>query len=206
MTQDQIAAYNQAVADFTAGQGLQQAGDNAGALAKYQAALPAIRTAVQVKPADMNNVNFLASTLYVAAAAQGALGNFDAIIPLYEEAAPLYRQVTAANPADAQTRNILAGMLVQLGNAKLTKQDKAGAAPYYSEAKTLAQKSVTENAADKISANILLSAMIGQSQTSEDPTVRQAAVDLGKKMIANGTIDQVNKPSIDIMTGGASAS
>src|SRR3546814_4968617 len=46
MTQEQIAAFNQAVADFTAGQQLQQAANNAGAIAKYEGALPAIRTAV----------------------------------------------------------------------------------------------------------------------------------------------------------------
>ncbi len=35
MTPAQIAAFNQAVTDFTAGQTAQQAGDNAGAAAKY---------------------------------------------------------------------------------------------------------------------------------------------------------------------------
>ncbi|PZU59075.1 MAG: hypothetical protein DI547_07505 [Sphingobium sp.] len=204
MTQEQIAAFNQAVSDFTAGQTAQQAGDNAGAIAKYNAALPAIRTAVQSQPDNIDNVAFLANTLYATAAAHGALQQFDQILPLFEESAPLWRKVVAAKPADAASRNVLAGVLVQLGNAKLTKQDKAGADPLYAEALTLARKSVAEQA-DAASNNLLLSALIGSSQTSTDPKVKDEAVTLGKKMVADGTIDASNKPSIDILAGTKAA-
>ena len=71
MSSEQIAAFNRAVTDFTAGQTAQRAGDNAGAAAKYEAALPAIRTAVEFDPARIENVNFLANALYADAAAQG---------------------------------------------------------------------------------------------------------------------------------------
>lgn len=201
MTQQQIAAFNQAVTDFTAGQTAQQAGDNAGAVTKYEAALPAIRAAVQAQPTNIDNVAFLANTLYADAAAYGAQQKFDPIIPLYEEAAPLWRKVVAAKPADAASRNVLAGILVQLGNAKLTKQDKAGADPLYGEAITLARKSVAENAADAANNNLLLSALIGSSQTSADPKVKDEAIALGKKMMADGSIDAVNKPSVEALTG-----
>lgn len=204
MTPEQITAFNQAVKDFTAGQAAQQTGDNAVALAKYEAALPAIRTAAQVQPSS-ENVSFLGNMLYVAAVANGSLQKFDAMLALFEEAAPHWRSVVAAKPADAASRNILAGMLVQLGNSRLTEQDKAGADPLYAEAITLARKSVAENAADAAANNLLLSALMGASQTSTDPKLREEAVALGKKMLADGTIDAANKPAAEAITGANAA-
>ncbi|CAN5235490.1 hypothetical protein BH10PSE12_BH10PSE12_35510 [soil metagenome] len=201
MSQEQIAAFNKAVSDFTAGQTAQQAGDNAGAVAKYDLALPAIRAAVQAQPDNIDNVSFLANALYADAAANGALQKFDVVVALFDESAPHWRKVVAAKPADAASRNILAGILTQLGNTKLTKQDKAGADPLYTEAVALARKSVAENATDAVNNNLLLSALIGSSQTSADPKVKDEAIALGKKMLADGTVDAVNKPSVEILTG-----
>lgn len=203
MTPEQITAFNQAVTDFTAAQQLQQTGDNAGAAAKYDGALPAIRTAVQVSPDNMDYVSFLANALYAAAAAQAGLKNSDAVIALYKEAVPLWRRVGAADPANTNSRNVLASMLVQLGNSALMAKDKVAAGTYYKEAVELARKSATAST-DPLNKNLLLSAMIGLSQTSDDKAVRDEAVSLGKSMIADGTIDAVNKPSIEIMTGKAS--
>ena len=124
MTPEQITAFNSAVTAFTAGQAAQQAGDNAGAVAKYDAALPAIRTAVEVDPSKIENVNFLANALYADAAAYGALGQMDKVIALYGESLPYWRKVVEAKPADAASRNILAGILIQMGNQKLAAQDK----------------------------------------------------------------------------------
>lgn len=205
MSQEQIAAFNKAVSDFTAGQAAQQAGDNATAVAKYDLALPAIRAAVAAQPDNIDNVTFLANALYADAAANGALQKFDVVLALFDESAPLWRKVVAAKPTDAASRNILAGILTQLGNTRLTKQDKAGADPLYSEAVALARKSVAENASDPANNNLLLSALIGSSQTSADPKVKDEAVALGKKMLADGTIDAVNKPSVEIMTGAKAA-
>lgn len=205
MTPEQIAAFNQAVADFTAAQQLQQAGDNAGALAKYEGALPAIRTAVQAQPQNQDYVTFMANALYATAAAQAGLQNFDGAITLYQEAVPYWRDVVAANPADANARNILAGMLVQLGNKQLTAQDKAGAGVFYKEATDLARNSVAAAPADPVNKNLLLSALIGLSQTTDDKAVMDEALAMGKKMMAEGSIDAINKPSIEIMTGTKSA-
>nr|WP_223262726.1 hypothetical protein [Sphingobium sp. SCG-1] len=205
MSQAQVAAFNQAVTDFTAGQTAQQGGDNAGALAKYEAALPAIRTAVQTQPANIDNVNFLANALYAAAAAAGAQQQLDKTLAYYDESVPHWRKVVAAKPTDATSRNILAGILVQSGNAKLTKQDKAGAAPLYAEALTLARKSATEQAADPIAKNLLLSALIGSSQTSDDPKVKEEAVTMSKAMLADGSVDAVNKPSAQALSGAPAA-
>lgn len=205
MTQAQVAAFNQAVTDFTAGQTAQQGGDNAGALAKYEAALPAIRTAVQTQPTNIDNVNFLANALYAAAAAAGAQQKLDATLAYYEESAPFWRKIVAAKPADAASRDILAGILVQLGNAKLTKQDKAGADPLYAEALTLARKSVAEKAADPVAKNLLLSALIGASQTSADAKVKEEAVTMSKAMLADNSVDAANKPSAQALTGAAPA-
>lgn len=201
MTQEQIAAFNQAVTDFTAGQQAQQAGDNAGAAAKYESALPAIRTAVQAQPDNIDNVNFLANALYADAAAQGAQGQMDKVIALYDESLPHWRKVVEAKPTDAASRNILAGILIQLGNQKLAAKDMTGADPYYKEAVTLARKSVAENATDKVNRNVLLSALIGASQTANDEALRKEALDMGKAMTADGSIDATNKPSIQAMTG-----
>lgn len=205
MSPAQVAAFNQAVADFTAGQTAQQGGDNAGALAKYEAALPAIRTAVQTQPTNIDNVNFLANALYAAAAAAGGQQQLDKMLGFYDESVPYWRKVVAAKPTDATSRNILAGILVQSGNAKLTKQDKAGAAPLYAEALTLARKSSTEQAADPIAKNLLLSALIGSSQTSDDPKVRDEAVTMSKAMLADGSVDAVNKPSAQALSGAPAA-
>ncbi len=201
MTSAQIAAFNQAVTDFTAGQTAQQAGDNNVAAAKYEAALPAIRTAVQIDPGKIENVNFLANALYADAAAQGALGRMDKVIALYSESAPYWRQIVEAKPADAANRNIFAGILIQLGNQKLAGQDKAGADPLYKEALALARTSVAENGTDAVSRNILLSALIGASQTANDPALTNEALSLGKAMLSDGTIDAMNKPSVQAMTG-----
>jgi len=205
MTQAQVAAFNQAVTDFTAGQTAQQGGDNAGALAKYETALPAIRTAVQSQPANIDNVGFLANALYAAAAASGAQQQLDKTLAYYEESAPHWRKVVAAKPADAVSRDILAGILVQLGNAKLSKQDKAGADPLYAEALTLSRKSVAEKAADPVAKNLLLSALIGASQTSADAKVKEEAVTTAKAMLTDGSVDAVNKPSAQALTGTPAA-
>lgn len=205
MTPEQIMAFNQAVTDFTAGQTAQQGGDNATASAKYAAALPAIRKAVEVQPDNIDNVTFLANALYANAAAQGALGKMDQVIAMFAEAAPHFRKVVAAKPTDVVSRNIFVGVLTQLGNGKLSTQDKAGADPLYAEAVTLARKSVAEKPGDAAAKNLLLSALIGQSQTSADTKLRDEALSMGKAMLANGTIDAINKPSIEIMTGAKAA-
>jgi tetratricopeptide (TPR) repeat protein len=201
MTPEQIAAFNQAVTDFTAGQTAQQGGDNSTAAAKYEAALPAIRAAVQTDPAKIENVNFLANALYADAAAQGALGKMDKVIALYGESAPYWRKLVEAKPTDAASRNIFAGILIQMGNQKMVGQDKAGADPLYKEALTLARKSVAENRADAVSRNILLSALISASQTANDQALTSEALNMGKAMLSDGTIDAMNKPSVQAMTG-----
>lgn len=203
MTPAEIAAFNKAVTDFTAGQAAQQKGDNANAVAKYDAALPAIRTAVEADPAKTDNVNFLANALYADAAAYGALGQMDKVIALYGESLPHWRKVVEINPADAASRNILAGILIQMGNKELRDHDRAGADPYYEEALALARKSVAEKPTDAISKNVLLSALIGASQTSTEEGLREEAISMGKAMTADGTIDAINKPSIETMTGPA---
>lgn len=203
LTPEQIAAFNQAVTDFTAGQTAQQGGDNATAIAKYEAALPAIRKAVEVQPDKIDNVNFLANALYAAAAAQSALGKTDQVIALFGESAPHWRKVVAAKPTDAASRDIFASILMQLGNQKLVAQDKPAADAFYAEAVTLARKSVAEKPGDAAAKNLLLGALIGQSQTSADPKVKEEAIATGKAMLADGSVDAINKPSVEALTGAA---
>ncbi|WP_179044192.1 hypothetical protein [Sphingobium lactosutens] len=201
LTPDEIAAFNQAVTDFTAGQSAQQTGDNAAAVAKYDAAMPAIRTAVAADPTKIDNVNFLANALYADAAAYGALGQMDKLIALYDESLPHWRTLVEAKPTDAASRNILAGILIQVGNEKLAASDTDGADPYYQEALPLARKSVSEQPADAAAKNILLSALIGASQTSMEEGLRDEVIGMGKAMTADGSIDAANKPSIAAITG-----
>lgn len=200
LTSAEVAAFNKAVTDFSAGQTAQQKGDNQGAVAKYDAALPAIRTAVEADPAKIDNVTFLANALYADAAAYGALGQMDRVIPLYEESLPHWRRVVDASPQDATSRNILAGILVQVGNQKLGMQDRSGAQPYYAEALKLSRKAVAEAPADNVARNLLLSALIGAGQTSTEEGMLEEALTMGKAMMADGTIDAVNRPTIEAMT------
>lgn len=204
LSQAQIVAFNKAVTDFTAGQQAQQKGDNATALAKYEAALPAIRDAVKTQPGKIENVNFLANALYAAAAANAALQKLDAVAPLYEESLPYWRQVVQDKPADAQSRGVLTGILIQTANFKLGKQDKAGAAPLYAEAVPLARKAVAEQA-NAVNRNLLLAALIGASQTSEDAALKAEAATMSKAMIADGTVDAANKPSAQVLAQSAKA-
>lgn len=203
LTPAEIAAFNKAVSDFTAGQSAQQKGDNAAAVAKYDAAIPAIRTAVEADPAKGDNVNFLANALYADAAAYGALGQMDKVIALYGESLPHWRKVVEAKPTDAASRNILAGILVQMGNQQLRDHDRGTADTYFEEALTLARQTVTDQPGDAVSRNVLLSALVGASQTSTEEGLRDEAISMGKAMIADGSIDATNKPSIETMTGPA---
>lgn len=203
LTSAEIAAFNEAVTDFSAAQAAQQKGDNEGAAAKYDAALPAIRTVVEADPTKIDNVNFLANALYAAGAAHGALGQMDRVIPLYEESLPHWRRIVEAKPEDATSRNILAGILVQIGNLKLGVQDRSGARPYYAEALTLSRKAVTEAPADNVAKNLLLSALIGAGQTSTEEGMLEEALTMGKAMMAEGTIDAANRPAVEAMTQSA---
>lgn len=205
LTPAEIAAFNKAVSDFTAGQTAQQSGDNATAVAKYDAAIPAIRTAVEAEPDKIDNVNFLANALYADAAAYGALGQMDKVVALYDESLPHWRKLVAAKPTDTVSRNILAGSLVQIGNQKLGAGDRKSADPYYAEALTLARQAVAEQPADAVAKNLLLSALIGAGQTSTQEGMLEEAIGMGKAMIADGSIDASNKPSIEAMTSAAPA-
>lgn len=204
LSQEQIVAFNKAVTDFTAGQQAQQKGDNATALTKYEAALPAIRDVVKTQPDKIDNVNFLANALYATAAANAALQKLDAVAPLYEESLPHWRKIVMAKPTDAQSRGVLTGILIQLGNFKLGKQDKAGAAPYYAEAIPLARKAVAEQPTP-VNRNLLLASLIGASQTSQDPALKAEAATMSKAMIADGSVDAVNKPSAQVLAQSAKA-
>lgn len=204
LSQEQIVAFNKAVTDFTAGQQAQQKGDNATAVVKYEAALPAIRDAVKTQPDKIDNVNFLANALYATAAANAALQKLDAVAPLYEESLPHWRKIVTANPTDAQSRGVLTGILIQLGNFKLGKQDKAGAAPFYAEAIPLARKAVAEQS-DPVNRNLLLASLIGASQTSEDAALKAEAATMSKAMIADGSVDAANKPSAQVLAQSAKA-
>lgn len=201
-TQEQVAAFNSAIADFTAGQKAQQAGDNAGAVAKYDAALPAIRDMVRAQPDNADNVSFLANALYAAAAANGGLQKIDVMLALFEESAPLWRKVVAAKPDDAQSGRIFGGILIQLGNARLANSDKAGAASFYAEALPLV-RSLADKQSDAPTRNLLLSALIGASQTHEDKALSAEAASLSKEMLADGSVDAVNRPAAEILSQAA---
>lgn len=205
LTPEQVAAFNQAVKDFSAGQQAQQANDNATASAKYAAALPAIREVVKAQPDNIENVNFLANALYASAAAEIALQKTDQGVALMEESIPHWRKAVAASAADTASQKVLASLSTQVANVKLSKQDKAGAAPLYAEAVALSRKLVA-TAPDAANKNLLLGALIGASQTSEDAAIKTEAASLSKSMLADGSVDATNKPAAQILGGGASTS
>lgn len=205
LTPEQITAFNQSVADFQAGQKAQQANDAAGASAKYSAALPAIRQAVQAQPANLDFAGLLANTLYANAAAQIALQKPEEGATLLEESVPHWRKISGAKPEDSASRAVLTSILTQVGNVKLSKQDKAGATPLYTEALSNARKLVASQP-DATNRNLLLSALVGASQSSNDPKLKTEAATLSKAMIADGTVDQVNKPAAEALQSLAPAS
>ena len=131
LTPEQAEAQNKAIADFTAAQQAQAAGNHAEVIAKLEPALPTIREIVARDPGNVQNAGFLASALTITANSQGALGKIDAIPPLYKEAAPQWMKVYEADKANAGVRNTLVAILVNLGNFGLTQQDKAGAKPHF---------------------------------------------------------------------------
>jgi tetratricopeptide (TPR) repeat protein len=204
LSRDQIVAFNKAVVDFTAGQKAQQGGDSATALAKYEAALPAIRDAVRAQPINLDYVNFLANTLYAAAGANALLQKIDALNLLYEESLPHWQKIVEAKPTDATSRMVLAGILTQLGNVKLTKQDKAGAAPLHAEAAVLARRAVAEKA-DSANRNLLLSALIGLSQTGTDEAIKAEVAAMSKAMLADNSVSDANRPAALILSGAPAA-
>jgi len=159
MSAEQVTAFNNAVTDFTAGQQAQQSGDNATALAKYEAALPAIREAVRVQPENMDMVGFLANALYATAAANAGLQKMDAFAALFEESLPYWRKMASAKPDDVPTNTALAGILTQLGNVKMSRQNKPDATPLYAEALPIARKVANEKP-DAASKNLLFSTLV----------------------------------------------
>ncbi|BAK67598.1 TPR repeat protein [Sphingobium sp. SYK-6] len=198
LSPEQVTAFNAAVVDFNAGQKAQQAGDHAGALAKYEAALPAIRAAVAAQPDNIDYVSFLANALYLTGAANAGAQKMDAVAPLYEESLPLWRKVVAAKPADGQSKMILSSLLIQVANAKLGQQDKAGALAYYNEALPIARQAVA-TAPNPQNRNLLLGGLIGASQASDDPAIKEEAATLSKAMLADGSVDAANKPAAEIL-------
>lgn len=204
LTPEQVAAFNQAVKDFGAGQQAQQANDNATASAKYAAALPAIRDVVKAQPGNIENVNFLANALYASAAAEIALQKTDQGVALMEESIPHWRTVVEANASDSASQKVLASLTTQIGNMKLSQQDKAGADALYGEAVALSRKLVATSP-DAANRNLLLGALIGASQTSEDAAIKTEAASLSKSMLADGSVDATNKPAAEILGGTATA-
>lgn len=203
LTAEEAAAQNQAIADFTAAQQLQAAGDHAGVVAKMTGALPAIRAIVARDPASVQNAGFLASALTMVANSQGALGNIDAIAPLYAEAAPQWTKVYEADTANKGVRDTLVSILVNLGNFQLMKDDKAGAAPHFEKALEIARAGRAADPASAELANAEFSSLIGLSQATGDMGYIEQAKPVGEELRAKGIVNAANEPSVKAILGAA---
>lgn len=203
LTPEQVEAQNKAIADFTAAQQAQAAGNHAEVIAKLEPALPVIREIAARDAASIQNAGFLASALTITANSQGALGKIDAIAPLYTEAAPQWTKVYEADKANAGVRNTLVAILVNLGNFSLNKQDKAGAQPHFEQALAIAKEGRMAEPGSADLANAEFSSLIGLNQSTGEASYLEAAKPLGAELREKGTVSAANKPAVDAILGAA---
>lgn len=203
LTPEQAEAQNKAIADFTAAQQAQAAGNHAEVIAKLEPALPTIREIVARDPGNVQNAGFLASALTITANSQGALGKIDAIPPLYKEAAPQWMKVYEADKANAGVRNTLVAILVNLGNFSLTQQDKVGAKPHFEQALAIAKEGRASDPANADLANAEFSSLIGLNQATGEASFLEAARPVGTELREKGIVSAANKPAVDAILGAA---
>ena len=203
LTPEQAEAQNKAIADFTAAQQAQAAGNHAEVIAKLEPALPTIREIVARDPGNVQNAGFLASALTITANSQGALGKIDAIPPLYKEAAPQWMKVYEADKANAGVRNTLVAILVNLGNYDLTKQDKMAAKPHFEQALAIAKEGRAADPANADLANAEFSSLIGLNQATGEASYLEAAKPVGTELREKGIVSAANKPAVDAILGAA---
>lgn len=203
LTPEQVEAQNKAIADFTAAQQAQAAGNHAEVIAKLEPALPTIREIVARDPSNVQNAGFLASALTITANSQGALGKIDAIAPLYKEAAPQWMKVYEADKANAGVRNTLVAILVNLGNYNLTKQDKMAAKPHFEQALAIAKEGRAADPANADLANAEFSSLIGLNQATGEASYLEAAKPVGTELREKGIVSAANKPAVDAILGAA---
>ncbi|MBL0965878.1 hypothetical protein [Blastomonas sp. UPD001] len=203
LTPEQVEAQNKAIADFTAAQQAQAAGNHAEVIAKLEPALPTIREIASRDPANIQNAGFLASALTITANSQGALGKIDAIPPLYSEAAPQWTKVYQADKANAGVRNTLVAILVNLGNFSLTQQDKTAAKPHFEQALAIAKEGRATDPANADLANAEFSSLIGLNQATGEASYLEAAKPVGTELREKGIVSAANKPAVDAILGAA---
>jgi len=203
LTPEQVEAQNKAIADFTAAQQAQAAGNHAEVIAKLEPALPTIREIVARDPGNIQNAGFLASALTITANSQGALGKIDAIPPLYSEAAPQWTKVYQADKANAGVRNTLVAILVNLGNFSLTQQDKTAAKPHFEQALAIAKEGRATDPANADLANAEFSSLIGLNQATGEASYLEAAKPVGTELREKGIVSAANKPAVDAILGAA---
>jgi tetratricopeptide (TPR) repeat protein len=203
LTPEQVEAQNKAIADFTAAQQAQAAGNHAEVIAKMEPALPVIREIAGRDPANIQNAGFLASALTITANSQGALGKIDAIAPLYTEAAPQWMKVYEADKANAGVRSTLVSILVNLGNFSLNKQDKAAAQPNFEKALAIAKEGRAADPASADLANAEFASLIGMNQSTGEASYLEAAKPVGAELREKGTVSAANKPAVDAILGAA---
>lgn len=203
LTPEQVEAQNKAIADFTAAQQAQAAGNHAEVIAKLEPALPTIREIASRDPANIQNAGFLASALTITANSQGALGKIDAIPPLYSEAAPQWTKVYQADKANAGVRNTLVAILVNLGNFSLTQQDKTAAKPHFEKALAIAKEGRATDPANADLANAEFSSLIGLNQATGEASYLEAAKPVGTELREKGIVSAANKPAVDAILGAA---
>lgn len=203
LTPEQAEAQNKAIADFTAAQQAQAAGNHAEAIAKLEPALPVIKEIAGRDPANIQNAGFYASALTIVANSQGALGNIDAIAPLYTEAAPQWTKVYQSDKANAGVRGTLVSILVNLGNFSLNTQDKTAAKPHFEQALAIAKEGRAADPTSADLANAEFSSLIGLNQSTGEASYLEAAKPLGAELREKGTVSAANKPAVDAILGAA---
>ncbi|GGB68406.1 hypothetical protein [Blastomonas aquatica] len=203
LSPEQVEAQNKAIADFSAAQQAQAAGNHAQVISTLEPALPVIREIAGRNPSDIQNAGFLASALTITANSQGALGNIDAIAPLYMEAAPQWTKVYEADKANAGVRGTLISILVNLGNFSLNKQDKMAAQPLFEQALAVTKEGRAADPASADLANFEFASLIGLNQATGEASYLEAAKPIGAELREKGTVSAANQPAVDAILGAA---
>lgn len=203
LTPEQVEAQNKAIADFSAAQQAQAAGNHAEVIAKMEPALPTIREILARDTANVQNAGFLASALTITANSHGALGKIDAIAPLFAEAAPQWMKVYEADKANVGVRNTLVAILVNLGNFNLSKQDKTAAKPHFEQALAIAKEGRATDPASADLANAEFASLIGLNQSTGEASYLEAAKPVGAELREKGIVSAANQPAVDAILGAA---
>lgn len=194
-------AQSTAMASYQEGLAMLEAGDNAGAKAKFDSALPVLRTIATSRANEAAVQQFIASALSQAANAEIGLGNSSAATALQTEAIDHWRAAYFSDKTNMPARNLLLEFLNSAGDAKILAGMNADAGPYFSEAMAIADDAMTTMPDDTDLANYKLTALVGLHRVDDSAGYLDMAEVIAADLKAKGAVSARNRNSVDALTG-----